>query len=68
MPATEVHSHFTRNRERFFTSTPRTELAVRNIFYTGVINFNSLPQRLKNETNIVNFKRNLRIHVFENGL
>lgn len=68
VPATEVHSHFTRQRERIYTSMPRTELAARNIFYSGVIHFNLLPQFLKQETNIVHFKRNLKKYVFENGV
>lgn len=64
VPYTEIHSHLTRNRERFFTNRPRTELAIRNVFYTGIINFNELPSSLKQETSIVQFKRNLKMYIF----
>lgn len=65
-PATNIHSHGTRNRHRFYTTRPRTELASRHILYTGIVNFNLLPNNIKHETIVMNFKRKLKIFIFEN--
>lgn len=66
LPSTIIHSHLTRNRDRVLTDRPRTELALRNVFYAGVTQYNSLPQNIRLEENILTFKRNLRKYIFMN--
>lgn len=66
IPATNIHSHATRNRDRFYTNRPRTELASRHIFYAGIVNYNLLPNNIRNETIALNFKRKLKTYIVEN--
>lgn len=61
-----IHAHETRARQNFFVSRPRTELALRHFFYTGVTQFNALPNYLKTEERLTVYKKKLKKYVFEN--
>lgn len=64
--AQTIHSFNTRNRENYYLNRPRTELAFRNVFYSGIMKFNALPHEIKTETSISIFKRKLRELVYQN--
>lgn len=64
----DVHTHNTRARGNFFVSRPRTELALRHFFYTGLTQFNALPNYLKIQQNISDYKNQLKKYLFDNFL
>lgn len=62
----ELHSHETRSRGNFYVSRPRTELALKQFFYSGITQFNALPNYLKLERNLSHYKKEL-LYLFENN-
>ena len=66
--AQNVHSFHTRSRENYYLTRPRTELALKNVFYSGIVKFNALPNELKSELNITAFKRKIRSFVYRNNI
>lgn len=64
LQAQHIHSFDTRNRDHYIVERARTRLAVRNVFFSGIIKFNALPSELKSEENIITFKKKLRRFVY----
>lgn len=63
----DLHSHSTRARQNFYVSRPRTELALKHFFYSGITQFNALPNHLKLELNLSSYKKKLKKYLFENN-
>lgn len=61
----DVHQHQTRNRSNFYLTAFRTNMGNLNTMNAGLTLFNQLPMVLKNETNVVKFKKGLRTYVNE---
>lgn len=58
-----THNVNTRHRNNFRLPIVRNEQAKRNIFYNGLKLYNELPNDIKNENNISQFKFKCRNHV-----
>lgn len=55
----DVHSHNTRQQNSIFVNCPRTQYGWKNLFYQGIIMYNSLPNEMKS-LNLRLFKRSLK--------
>lgn len=58
--------HNTRTNANFLIKFAGTETGQKNIFISGVNNFNRLPEPLKNEKSISKFKNALKKYIYEN--
>lgn len=61
----EVHSHFTRIARNIRSTIFRTKRAQNSIFSSATIEFNSLPEAIKFEQEIVVFKKNIKLYFTE---
>lgn len=57
-----IHSHFTRLAINIRRTIFRTKKAQNSIYSSAIIEFNTLPQEMKEETNLIALKNKLKIY------
>ena len=62
----DIHTYPTRSRNDFMVACKTSEKSRNSVFHKGLVQFNSLPGHIKNETRKETFKNNLRQFVKEN--
>lgn len=61
----DVHRYETRQQSNFYLATFKTSMGNLNTMNVGLALFNQLPALLKNETNLIRFKKGLKSYVSE---
>jgi hypothetical protein len=59
----DIHDYGTRNRSKFYLPDPRTNFVKKSIMFDGLANYNNLPIEIKNNNNLLKFKKMLKSHV-----
>lgn len=58
-----IHSYNTRNKNNFYVQTVSTNYGQNNLFHKGLLDYNSLPQEIKNCSHLNLFKKLCRSYV-----
>ena len=62
----DIHEYPTRAKNDFRVTCKKSEKYRNSVFYKGLVQFNSLPGSIKNESSEQTFKNNLRQFLKEN--
>jgi ribosomal protein L33 len=57
-----VHSYPTRNKSNFYVTTKNKKSTEKSLFHKGLLDFNDLPQEIKNAQSLNMFKNRLRVY------
>ena len=61
----DIHNYETRNRGNFYVDTVNTSYGQNNLFHKGLIEYNQLPDDIKNSETLLSFKRKCRGYCIE---